>query len=162
MWFGCSLDTVKMRSTWVHLGPLGSTWVYLGLLGSTWVYLGPLGSTWVYLVHLSLFQITIEWFRTLRAISGSGWVGRLSPVASLLRAPYGANKQWYTTRWKQYHSFHKRYVFFGPRGINGRLTCQTSFNHPSFILARDLHTPQPFSIVSTKKWLVSPHFLYFL
>ena len=57
-------------SIWVFLGLLGSTWVNLGLLGSTWVYLGPLGSTWVYLVHLSLFQITIEWFRTLRPIRG--------------------------------------------------------------------------------------------
>ena len=75
-------------STWVYLGLTGSTWVYLGLLGSTWVYLGLLGSTWVY---LGLFEITIEWFRTLRPISGwmgwDGWDGRLSPSASLLRAP---------------------------------------------------------------------------
>ena len=54
-----------------------------------------LRSTWVYLGQLSLFQITIEWFRPLKPISGwdgwDGWDGRLSPSASLLRAPYGAN-----------------------------------------------------------------------
>jgi len=64
-----------LGSTCVYLGLLGSTGVYLGLLGSTCVYLGLLGSTFGYLGLLSLFQITIEWFRTLRAISGwtDGW-----------------------------------------------------------------------------------------
>merc|ERR1711997_1412593 len=92
-----------LGSSWVYLDLLGCTWVYLGLLGSTWVYLGPLGSTWVYLVHLSLFQITIEWFRTLRAISGRGMDGwRLSPAASLLRAPYGANNSFKGTTLPSY------------------------------------------------------------
>ena len=45
-------------------------------------------------ICFGLFQITIEWFRILKPISGLGWVGldgRLSPFDSLLRAPYGAN-----------------------------------------------------------------------
>ena len=41
-------------------------------------------------VNLNLFQISIEWFRTLKPISGGmdGWMdGRLSPFDGLLRAP---------------------------------------------------------------------------
>ena len=76
-----------LESTWVYLGLLGSTWVYLGLLGSTWVYLVLHGSTWPVFVYLGLI-------RTHKPISGrtDGRSGRrLSPAASLLRAPYGAN-----------------------------------------------------------------------
>ena len=53
-------------------------------------------SVWSASVNLNLFQISIEWFSTLKPISGGmGWDGmdgRLSPFDSLLRAPYGANK----------------------------------------------------------------------
>ena len=42
-------------------------------------------------VYLRLFQNTIEWFRTVRPISGRVGSGRLSPFDGLLRAPYGAN-----------------------------------------------------------------------
>ena len=81
----------QLGSTSVNLGLLGSSWVFLGLLQSTLVYLGLLGSSCVYLVLLSLFQITIEWLRTLRPISGR-LDGRTDSLkASLLRAPYGAN-----------------------------------------------------------------------
>ena len=42
-------------------------------------------------VNLNLFQISIEWFRTLKPISGGmgwmGWMGWLSPFDGLLRAP---------------------------------------------------------------------------
>ena len=75
-----------LGSTWVYLGLLGSTWGLLGstwgLLGSTWVYLGLLGSTWPVFVYLGLT-------RAHKPISVRD--GRLSPSASLLRAPYGAN-----------------------------------------------------------------------
>ena len=47
-------------------------------------------------ICLRLFQVSIEWFRTLRPISGGmdgwdGWDGWLSRSDGLLRAPYGAN-----------------------------------------------------------------------
>ena len=44
------------------------------------------------ILNLNLFQMSIEWFRTLKPISG-GMEGRLSPFDGLLRAPYGANKE---------------------------------------------------------------------
>ena len=44
-----------------------------------------------HLRFLRLFQLTIEWFRKIRPISGMGWMGwmdgRLSPFDGLLRAP---------------------------------------------------------------------------
>ena len=45
---------------------------------------------WSASVNLNLFQISIEWLRTIRPISGMGWMGwdgRLSPSDGLLRAP---------------------------------------------------------------------------
>ena len=46
---------------------------------------------WSASVNLNLFQISIEWFRTLKPISGwmgwVGWVGWLSLYDGLLRAP---------------------------------------------------------------------------
>ena len=53
---------------------------------------------WSASVNLNLFQISIEWFRTLKPISGwmgwmgwmvglDGWVGWLSLYDGLLRAP---------------------------------------------------------------------------
>ena len=46
---------------------------------------------WSASVNLNLFQISIEWFRTLKPISGGmgwmGWMGWLSPFDGLLRAP---------------------------------------------------------------------------
>ena len=48
-------------------------------------------SVWSASVNLNLFQISIEWFSTLKPISGGmGWDGmdgRLSPFDGLLRAP---------------------------------------------------------------------------
>ena len=43
----------------------------------------------IFWICLRLLQNTIEWFRTLRPISGGmdGWDGRLSPFDGLLRAP---------------------------------------------------------------------------
>ena len=45
---------------------------------------------WSASVNLNLFQISIDWFRTLKPISGGmGWdgMGWLSPFDGLLRAP---------------------------------------------------------------------------
>ena len=45
---------------------------------------------WSATVNLNLFQISKEWFRTLKAISGwdgMGWTGWLSRFDGLLRAP---------------------------------------------------------------------------
>ena len=48
-----------------------------------------LGSTWVYLGQLSLFQINIEWFRTLKPISGwmDGWMDGWDGMGGYLRLP---------------------------------------------------------------------------
>ena len=89
----------QLGSTWVSLGRLGSTWVYLGVLESTRVYLGLLGSAWVYFGLLGFTWVYLVCFRSPKNglehselyVYRMGWVGRLSPAASLLRAPYGAN-----------------------------------------------------------------------
>ena len=84
----------QSRSVPVSPGQYQSVSVSIGQSRSVPVSPGHFWSVWV---CLRLLQITIECFRTIRAISGwmgwmDGWDGRLSPSASLLRAPYGANK----------------------------------------------------------------------
>ena len=55
---------------------LGLLWSALVCFGLPWSVLVFLGLPWSTLICLGLFQITIEWFRTLKTISGTGmgWV----------------------------------------------------------------------------------------
>ena len=48
---------------------------------------------WMVLNGIELFQIGIEWYRTIKAISGMGWDGWMdgSPGGRRYRAPCGAN-----------------------------------------------------------------------
>ena len=74
---GCGLDVVKMQSRC----SLDAVWMRSGCgLDAVCLRSGcSLDAVWTIGVCLSLFQITIEWFRTFKAISvrTDGWDGYL-------------------------------------------------------------------------------------
>merc|ERR1711989_249055 len=70
--------------SWSVLVSLGQSWSVFVSLRQSWSVLVSLGQSWsVFWACLSLFQITIECFRTLKPISG-GAVGRAGGYLRLL------------------------------------------------------------------------------